>query len=227
MGEVPAKIVTRGDEFRARQHILDGRRVMAMLERFMDFQGLKQGVLRRMVSPGCYIECTKEFGLRTINIYFEPGEPGGKLKKIIECFANATCALGYVIEVVGVIPSEDEETCTEEPVCLTCIAPGSYPDEYYCTRDIRYNVIVCDGQGDYLLFEDVASTDFTPRCPEEQVIVMFNRTTDLPEAQRTAADSSPWAKRPFTRPLLRLEIERISILPFLANMPKRRETQLR
>lgn len=226
MGEIPAKIITSGNREAAKAHIGDGRRIMSMLERFMEFQGLEQGVLRRQISPGCFVECVKQFGLRTINIHVDPGWGGRSRRKEIECFANTTCALGYIIEVAGIAVNQDDGYL-QEPVCHTCIAPSTYPDGYYCTKGIRYSVVVCDGKGEYLLFEGVPSADFTPRCPEEQVIVMFNRTTDLPAALIDRANVNPWAKRPFTRALPKSGVECISILPFQVEMPKYREIERR
>lgn len=226
MGEIPVKIVIHGDKVTGGNHIGNGRRVMGMLERLMDFQGLQQGVLRRRVGPGAWVECSKQFGQRVLVINIEPGGGRPIAERIRECFANATCALGYVIEVEKVI-FNDADGYLNEPVCQTCIAPDTYPDEYYCTKEIRYSVAVCDGKGDYLLFEHVPSTDFTPRCPEEQVVVMFNRTTDLPVELIDRANGNPWAKRPFTRALFESEVECISILPFLVEMPKYREIERR
>lgn len=224
MGEIPVKIIINGDRVLGSAYIRRAKSVMAMLENFMSFRQLKQGVLRRQLAPGVFVKCDRRFGLRTAEITVAPQGAPEITRRIIECFANATCALAYVLEVVGVTPTEPGEECRPEPVCATCIKPGFYPLNYYCTRGIRYHVAVCDGKGEYLLFKNIPSTDYTPWCPEEQVIVMMNRTNDLPVPVLDRANTSPRSRHAFTRDCVPFD-ECLSILPFLVRMPRRYEVE--
>lgn len=221
MYEIPIKWVFRGDRNRGVLFRRRGQYLMGMLERQMSFNDLQQCMLRRFVEPDVLIECDKRFGLRTVTITVAPG--AGEVRKVLhECFANTTVALAYVLDVVGVVDIGQVAEYVEEPICKTCIGVNAYPENYYCTMGIRYTVAVCDGKGDYLLFNVKApSTDYTPRCPGEQVLVMQNRTNNLPETVLSVANADPYNQsQPFTQTLSGFQGESISILPFPVNMPR-------
>lgn len=208
----------RGDRAAGKRYMRRGAALMGMLENLMSFRGLEQGVLRRYLTPDVHIKCACCFGLRTVTITVQSGI-GGAAVALRECFANTTVALAYVLDVVGVKAAPEGMECVAEPVCRTCIAPESYPINYYCTRGIRYTVAVCDGKGEYVLFASkVPTTDYTPYCPGDQVLVMLNRTSGLPEDALAAANANPMAKEPFTRRLAALPDECVSILPYPVSM---------
>jgi len=233
MYEVPIKYVFRGDRTAGRLHMRRGAVLMDMLQNFMSYRDLKQGVLRRYVNPDTLIECDCRFGLRTVTITVSPSVAEDAVETLRECFANSTVALAYVLDVVGVralTPEQQQSAeCVNEPVCKTCIGAASYPENYYCTKGVRYTVAVCDGKGEYVLFNlsKAASTDYTPRCPGEQVLVMQHRTSDLPAAVLAGANADPYGKRYFTRALAAFSGECVSILPFPVAMPKYNETEVR
>ena len=222
MYKVPIKYVFHGDRHECGRHMRRGAVLMDMLEHLMSFRGLKQGVLRRAIAPNALVECDCRFGLRTVTITITPG--GGMEAELLrECFANSTVALAYVLDVVGVKSvQEGEPGSVDEPVCATCIGAESYPLNYYCTRGIRYTLAICDGKGEYLLYKLTkgASTDYTPRCPGEQVLVMQNRTSNLPRAVLDAAVANPYGKQYWTRPLSAFLEECVSILPYTVSMPR-------
>lgn len=226
MREVPIKWVFRGDRFRAAAFMRRGAVLMDMLESFMGFQGLKQGVLRRWVTPDTLIECDMRFGLRTVTITC-PGGAEAARRIIRDCFANRTVALAYVLAVVGLEP-DSNGVLTDMVYDFGIVA---YPEDYYCTMGIRYEVVVCDGQGEYLAFAaDSPSTDFTPHRPGEQVLVMQHRTSGLPEGTLTVAspdpNADPYGGPPFTPRLRGLQEESVSILPYAVNMPRVNENEI-
>ena len=68
MGEVPIKYVLKGDREAGKLFMRQGAVLMGMLEHGMTYQGLKQSVMRRWVTPDVLIECDCRFGLRTVTI---------------------------------------------------------------------------------------------------------------------------------------------------------------
>lgn len=226
MYEIPIKYVIRGDRKAAGLYMRRGAEMMRMLEKSMSYRDLKQSVFRRFLTPDVLVECECRFGLRTVTITAARGAGGRARRMLRDCFANTTCALAAVLEVVGVkaVPPDTPES-VEEPVCKTCIAAGTYPAAYHCTGEVRYTVAVCDGKGDYLLFAAKAdATDFTPRCPGDLVLVAQRRTPNLPEEVLARANANPMDKaHPFTRALMAFPGECLSILPYDAAMPRIRE----
>lgn len=231
MYEVPIIWRFEGDKQAGRLWMRQGAVLMDMLVNGMSFMGLDQLVLRRYVTPDVHIKCTCCFGIRTVTITVRSGV--GEARKVLrECFANTTVALAYVLDVVGVDALTAEEQAgtawRHEPVCKTCIGVSAYPKDYYCTRGIRYTVAVCDGKGEYLLFKlsKAASTDYTPRCPGELVLVAQHRTPNLPAEVLAAADKNPMDKgHPFTRRLAVFPDECVSILPYTVGLPRYNETE--
>lgn len=220
-----------GDKQAGRRYRRMGQYIMDMLERGMSFRGLDQMVMRRQVTPDVRIKCSCIYGIRTVTITVTPGA-GGERQALLECFANTTVALAYVLDVAGVEPlTEEARAETEwlnEPVCQTCIGAEGFPRNYYCTKGVRYTVAVCDGKGEYVLFTltKAASTDYTPRCPGEQVLVMQHRTPNLPEPVLKAADANPMNKiSPFTCKLVSCADECLSILPYTVAMPRTYEAE--
>lgn len=67
-GEVPIKYVLKGDREAGKRFMRRGAVMMGMLEHGMTYQGLKQSVMRRWVTPDVLIECDCRFGLRTVTI---------------------------------------------------------------------------------------------------------------------------------------------------------------
>lgn len=229
--EIPIKWVWRGDRTRALAHMRQGQALMAQLEQTMTFMNLRQGVLRRFVRPDVLIECDKRFGLRTVTITVTPDMPERARELLRDCFANRTVALACVLDVVGVEAVSGGNEVYYEFVCKTCIGVTGYPRDYYCTRGVRYTVAVCDGKGEYLLFKTkAATTDYTPWCPGDLVLVMQHRTTNLPDEILTAAspdpNDDPYAGPPFTRTLAEFDEECVSILPWQVEMAKVREYEI-
>ena len=75
MGEVPIKYVLKGDREAGKLFMRRGAVLMGMLEHGMTYQGLKQSVMRRWVTPDVLIECDCRFGLRTVTITVAPMTP--------------------------------------------------------------------------------------------------------------------------------------------------------
>lgn len=228
MDEVPVKTVLVGNRVTAGLWRGPAMRVMGLLEHLMSYQDLQQCTLRRDLAPGVFVVAEKRFGLRTVTIYAEPGG-GPEPRFLAECFANRTCALAYIIGATPVMEPNssgrpvDISKLTEKPV--PCGEPRLYSEEVYWTRDIRYTVAVCDGDGEYVLYRNVKACDYTPRCPGEMVLVMQHRTADLPQGVLEGAKNNPRAKDPFTYKLKAIEGS-ISILPYVPMMVKRHEYQV-
>jgi hypothetical protein len=184
-----------------------------------DGDGLSQYRLERMHANGVRIVAQCNHNLQWAVVYAESGgrerkEPGPY------CFANRTVALAVVVAVTGVEELPDENLCETEPVCSTCIGPNTYPASYYCTRGIRYDVEVCNGKGVYLLFTNIPSTDFTPHCPGDRVFVLLNLTEEIPPDILAGALAMPSAEEPpFSQVLYNLNLNHVSILPYVADMP--------
>lgn len=68
----PTKIVTKGDEQRAREHIGVAHSQMEILINSMKFQNLKQSVRRVTFGPDVFIECVKCFDLQECTITVLP-----------------------------------------------------------------------------------------------------------------------------------------------------------
>lgn len=227
MHEIPVKIVLRGDRTAANGWRRDAMRVMGILENLMSFRDLKQCKLQRVLAPGVVVVAEKQFGLRTLTIY---ASGGGDFEAhwLADCFANITCALAYIVGVTPVMPFNSQGEVVqiadlEKPT--PCGDPRLYPAEVYGTRYILYDVAVCDGDGEYVLYKNIFSSDATPRCPGEMVLVMQNRTTDLPEGVLEGARNNPMVKNPFTYKIRAFE-KSITILPYIPDMEKRREYQV-
>lgn len=195
---------------------------MLILENIMALRNLAQHSITVVPYLGAEITCSKVFGQRTVRIEAFAG--GGKKEYYaLECFANTTCALAYVTGVVGIEPLT--ANCKPDIVCGTCTTVDGYPVDYYCTQGILYDTIVCGCKdAKYYVFNDVRSTDFTPRCPGDQVLVALNRTIDTPTAQLSRANANPRKKQSFAGPLSP-DGSFISILPFEVDMPRRERVQ--
>lgn len=144
MVEVPIKTILHGNMYRARQQAHHGVRLMAILERFMDFQGLKQCSMRKEIEPGLVVEASKVFGLRRIDIYVG-GELVKKRREVIECFCNCNFAFGFVVAV----------------------NPELLDDEFQL-----YDVAVCFQRRKFILRENILASDFTQYQPGQPVILI-------------------------------------------------------
>lgn len=144
MFEVPIKTVLHGDKYRARWHEHHGIRLMSILERFMEFQNLKQCTMRKEIEPGLVVEASKIFGLRRIDIYVG-GEPIKKKQEVADCICNCDFAFGFVVEVV--------------PELL---------DGFFQL----YNVAVCFQKRKYVLRENVLASDFTKYEAWQKVLLV-------------------------------------------------------
>lgn len=227
MDEIPVRTVLVGDRVKAGLWRGSAMRVMGLLEHLMSYQDLQQCTLRRDLAPGVFVVADKRFDMRTVTIYAEPGG-GEEPRWLVECFANRTCALAYIVSAMPIMPYNSQGNVVQiedldKPA--PCAEPKLYVEEVYLTRDIRYSVAVCDGDGEYVLYRNIRATDFTPRCPGEMVLVMQNRTVDLPEGVLESAKNNPMAKDPFTYKLKAIESS-ISILPYVPMMEKRHEYQI-
>lgn len=228
MDEIPVRTVLVGDRVKAGLWRGSAMRVMGLLEHLMSYQDLQQCTLRRDLAPGVFVVADKRFDMRTVTIYAEPGG-GPEPRFLAECFANRTCALAYIIGCEPIMEQNsagrpvDISKLTEKPV--PCSEPRLYNEEVYWTRDIRYNIAVCDGDGEYVLYRNVKACDYTPRCPGEMVLVMQHRTEDLPKGVLDGAKNNPMAKDPFTYKIKAIE-NSISILPYVPMMEKRYEYQV-
>ena len=222
----PTVIHVAGDRDIGDRYIGVAKSRLAVLEQEMALRGLKQGVSRLRLSQRVTLRCWACFGLHGATITVAP--IGGRRRriKIPYCFANRTVALGVIVAVAGVeemtpellveksLPPDTE--CEPEPVCLTCMIPATYPESYYCSKGIRYSVEVCAGKDNYLLFEDIPSTDFSPFCPGETVMVVLHIANETPEPVLTNAKLMPAAESlVFPKELAILSGKTFSILPFM------------
>ena len=183
-------------------------------------RGLDQYTQRFAPYPGALVTCSVIFGSEHVKI-----ETGVKLPEMpiddVICFGNASCALAYVVSVVGI---DIDPTGTEvEGICGTPIPYGfEYPEYYYCSTGLLYNVAVCGiDKGLYYYKENVASSDFMPRCPGSQVIVAVTQTTSMPVDYLRTVKTSPWAGIQFIkRPWITSEM--ITIMPHSVRLPRRK-----
>ena len=148
MGEVPVKIVRHGPTSVARRQEHHGLRLMAILERFMEFQSLKQCTMRKEIEPGVIVEASKVFGLRRIDVYVG-GAAEPKKRETAECLCNCDFALGVVMEL------NDE------------LLDGQFQ---------LYNVAVCFKKAKYILREGLLTSDFTKYYEGQKVLLVpYNR----------------------------------------------------
>ena len=150
MMEVPVKTVLHGDRYKAGFYRQHGVRLMAILERFMAFQGLAQCTMRKEIEPGVVVEAAKVFGLRRIDV-FVGGEPAKQKREVADCLCNCDFALGFVVEVV--------------PELL---------DGFFQL----YNVAVCFQRRKYVLRENILASDFALYAEGEKVLLVpYNEAT--------------------------------------------------
>ena len=125
-------------------------RLMAILERFMDFQSLKQCTMRKEIEPGVVVEASKVFGLRRVDVYVG-GEAGPKRREVMECLCNCDFAFGVVIEL-------DNQ-----------LMDGEFQ---------LYNVAVCFRKEKYILREGLLASDYTEYYEGQKVLLVpYNRAT--------------------------------------------------
>lgn len=117
MGEVPIKIIRKGPHGLVRKYEHHGTRLMAILERFMQFRGLQQCMMRKEIVPGVIVEASKIFGLR--NIIVQVIEPKHKIleKPDIRCADIPIIAAGL----------NDDGTKIVKQILY--IRPSAYPDD--------------------------------------------------------------------------------------------------
>ena len=150
MAEVPIKTVLHGNMYRARQQEHHGVRLITILERFMDFQGLKQCSMRKEIEPGLVVEASKVFGLRRIDVYVG-GEPVKKRREVVECLCNCDFAFGFVV----------------------AINPELLDDEFQL-----YDVAVCFQRRKFILRENILASDFTKYVEWQKVLLVpYNSAT--------------------------------------------------
>jgi hypothetical protein len=142
--EIPIKVVRHGDNVVASKYVHHGKRLMVILERLMDFQGLRQCKMRKEIEPGVIVEASKIFGLRKIDIYVG-GEKERKYKEVVECPCNDDFALGFIVE----------------------LCEDLLDDEFQL-----YNVAVCSMKYHYVLRENILPSDFTKYKEFQQVILI-------------------------------------------------------
>ena len=179
--------------------------------------------------PGGFIQCatvlhltTREPIIQYINISVDSKDKKKVKKKEPYCFANRTIALATIINVNGVIDVSDNVSiiCEEESVCDTCIDPVTYPEDYYCTKGITYNLEVCAGDDIYYMYENIPSTDFSPHCPGDVVFVVLHLSDEIPtEILNNALDSACSETQLFSKQFHLLGLINFSILPFNTTIP--------
>ena len=144
MMEVPVKTVLHGDQYKAGFYRHHGVRLMAILERFMSFQGLAQCTMRKEIEPGVVVEAAKVFGLRRIDVYIG-GEPVKKRSEVVECLCNCDFAFGFVV----------------------AINPELLDDEFQL-----YDVAVCFQRRKFILRENILASDFTKYVEWQKVLLV-------------------------------------------------------
>lgn len=133
MVTVPVKHKYIGDRVECAGLLGDATRVMLILERLMEFQGLQQYELVRIPYPGAVIKCSKQFGRREITISVGGAETRRKRKKTGKCLCFPHYSFAIITEV---FPSAD----------LTTADPACY-----------YTALVCTGDGFVVKLEIVSS----------------------------------------------------------------------
>lgn len=144
MVEVPIKTVLHGNMYRARQQEHHGVRLMSILERFMDFQGLKQCSMRKEIEPGLVVEASKVFGLRRIDVYVG-GEPIKKRREVIECLCNCDFSFGFIVAVNTEL----------------------LDDEFQL-----YTVAACYQHNKFVVYENILASDFSKYTNGQKVVLV-------------------------------------------------------
>lgn len=220
-----------GDRDVGDQYIGRAKALLFMLENQVSLRKKMKGIFpiqtsETRLSGRVVVKCWVAAGMSGATIMVAPA--GGRKETTIlpYCFANRTVALGVIVSVMGVdqmtqalldslsLPLDTE--CEPDLVCETCLIPDTYPENYYCTKDIRYTVEVCGGKDKYLLFENIPSTDFSPFCPGEKVLVVLHIADETPATVLSNAKARPRSESlVFPRELFILQSATFSILPFL------------
>lgn len=219
----PRKIITTGNEDEAWKLVSVGDSLLASVENDMKYRGIKIKSSLFRLGGGAVIRCVVNYNIRQIHIYVPTGGSEVIEEGDIQCFANTGIALGMVFSIVDMegvdltqipIPSH-----TNDPLSGIEIELNGYPDNYYCTKLIRYGVTVCAGDK-YIIFNGVASSDFALHKPGDKVLVMMTRIKDIPTAVIDDNNSTPCSKPVFTKKVKPYGSDTILITPFATELKK-------
>lgn len=217
--KVPRKLMITGDVEAGKAIIGQGNQQLAILENQMSFQKLKQGTRHIEYHDGTTIDVWSCFSLHGIYIHVPPAGGEEKPKERV-CFANTGMAIGRIIRVVDLIPADETLPSTiEDTVSVVFITYNTYPENYYCTKDILYDVQVCNGT-DYLLYQNMKSTDFCRHKPGELVMLVLTRVDDVPTAVLDDNVTFPCSKPAFPNRVMAYGEETIAIIPLETGLPQ-------
>lgn len=216
--KVPRKLFISGDIEVGKTLIGRGDQQLRILESQMKHQGLKQSWRTVEFHDGTVFEVWSCFNLQQVNIYV----PGGDNPKEVEessCFANTGMAIARIIRVVDLVSvNQDDDNAVEDTVADIFIAEGTYPDNYYCTKGIRYDVQVCNSTS-YLLYTNMKSTDYCLHKPGEIVLVIMTRVADIPDPILESNVNSPCTAPAFTNRVIGFGAETVAIIPIGTWLP--------
>ena len=211
---VPRKIVFTGDPVAGSALKGAGDSVLRITRGERQLRGLREHSVTRRFSDGTVIQAYVGFCNDDIVRIHVPPPPGGEPPPVFKCFANTGMALAQVLGIVGYDVLEDGDIL--DPI--TGLRIDTYPSSYYGSKTIKYDLAVCDGHGEYVLYEDVYSTDYTVHRPGDIVLVILNRTTNVPERQVYRNTEHPCAEQPFTLDLMGFS-DVIAVIPIETALP--------
>lgn len=131
----PTRIIIYGDREEGEKHVRFAETQMKLLENYMQYAGLQQGVRRMPPNGGVSITCVRNHGFRTIKIYAGMRVDEAQELKDECCFCSCFFAYGQVINFT------DEE-------------------HVHGDEDVRYDVAVCHKERVYIIFRNCVPTDF-------------------------------------------------------------------
>lgn len=176
--EIPIRYSFSGDVDKARELQGIGKKMMHMLQRSASFQFLSYHKYPDLVfADGSKITCSLNHGIREVHIYRPKGGGASKEKKK-ECLCNCGFSVGQVVAV-------REETIDDAPL---------------------YDVIACNNETDYVYYENILASDWTPYEIDDVVLLtpynnaLYACCSDLvstpqgcsPEVSTFATSSNDW-----------------------------------
>lgn len=199
------KLVIAGDRFLALEYRGQADSRLRMLKKDKARRRLKRHSSTIRFDNGVVIECYSGLNNDDVVKITAPSHGYEELVESWWCFANTGMAQALITGIVEYTPvdAETNPSCLHDDITGLCVA--SYPVGYYGTKSILYNLLVCTGYGTYVVYENVPSTDFTVHMIGSIVMVILNRTTNVPQAYIDRNSNTPCAEIPFT--------ERLSVIP--------------
>lgn len=172
MKKVPRTIIISGDQEKGVSLIGFADAQLKILENEMRFQRLKQGHRTVRVDQQSVVECWSCFALQQVTIHVDPAGGKPKKKREWQCFCNQCLSVGRVLRINNGVAGQAEET-------FCGFAWEIYPERYYCTEEITYDVELCVNGNLYILAMNSMPTDHTPHCPGDIVLCHVHQVDTL------------------------------------------------